>query len=396
MAAKTKARDPYKRQSTRYRGISYRERADGDRTYYVYADGRHLRVEGGEQEALLVQADLRGKIARGLRVSPEATTFAELAEEWFETGSLRWRPSTRNGYRIALDRHLLRRFGRRLLAAITPDDVARFVAERQAEGASGAYIALNLRPLNGVMKLALRRGLIRANPVAALLAEERPKPAKRRRRSWTPEMIGQLLAAARELGARPGNVYDYTPVITVAIYTGMRLGELLGLRWQDVDLKAGLIQVRHQLCRDTRTLVPPKTDAGMRAIPIPGTLVSFLRSYRLASHHSQDERFVFCSKTGTPLEHRNVAQRGFEAAAEHAGLNRLGERKLTTHDLRHAFASVVAHHGFAAVDLAVFMGHSDARVTEQTYIHPYNEAATATRLRTVVGSAMTQHALDSG
>ena len=390
MAARAKARDPYKRRSTRYRGISYRERADGGRTYYVYAEGRHLRVEGGEQEALHVQADLRGKIARGLRVSPDGTTFAELAEEWFETGALRWAPSTQDGYRIALEAHLLPRFGTRTLVAITPDDVARFVAERQAEGASGAYIALNLRPLNGVMKLALRRGLIAGNPVAALLPEERPKPAKRRRRTWTPEMIAQLLAAARELGARPGNVYDYTPIITVAIYTGMRLGELLGLRWQDIDLRAGLIEVRHQLSRETRTLVAPKTEAGLRAIPIPSTLVSLLRSYRLAGRYSQDEHLVFCSKTGTPLEHRNVAQRGFEAAAEYAGLNRPGERKLTTHDLRHAFASVVAHHGFAAVDLAVVMGHNDARVTEQTYIHPYNERATATRLRAVLDAAMSE------
>jgi integrase len=390
MATRETTRDPYTRRSTRYRGISYRERADGGRTYYVYADGRHLRIEGGEQEALLVQADLRGKLARGLRASPDATTFSELAEEWFATGSLRWRPSTRTSYRIALDTHLLPRFGTRTLAAITPDDVARFVAERQAEGASGSYIAANLRPLNGTMKLALRRGLINANPVAALLPEERPKPSKRRRRSWTPEMIGQLLAAARELGARPGNITDYTPIITLAIYTGMRLGELLGLRWQDVDLKAGLIHIRHQLCRDTRTLVPPKSDAGLRTIPIPPSLVSLLRTQRLASRYSRDEHFLFCSKSGSPLEHRNVAQRGFEAAAEHAGLNRAGERRLTTHDLRHAFASVLAHHGFAAVDLAVVMGHNDARVTEHTYIHPYNETATATRLRAVLGAAMSE------
>lgn len=166
MAARAKARDPYKRRSTRYRGISYRERADGGRTYYVYAEGRHHRVEGDEQEALAVQADLRGTIARGLRVRPEATTFAELAEEWFQTGSLRWRPPTGASYRIALDRHLLPRFGRLPLAELTPDLVARVVAERQAEGASGSYMAANLGPLNGTLKLALRRGLIAASPVA--------------------------------------------------------------------------------------------------------------------------------------------------------------------------------------------------------------------------------------
>lgn len=393
MAGRQGKPDPFKRHSTRYRGISYRERADGSRSYYVYAQGRHQLVDGGEREALLVQADLRGKAGRGLRVTPVETTFAELAEEWFSLRSPGWRPSTRNGYRITLDKHLLPRLGQLKLAAVTPDRIARFVAEREQEGASGAYIALNLRPLNGVMKLALRRGLIVANPVTALLPEERPKPVKRKRRTWTPEMIAQLLAAARERGARPGNTYDYTPIITVAVYTGMRIGELLGLRWQDIDLKTATIHVRHQLSRTTRTIGPPKTEAGVRDIPIPQTLVSLLRGYRLAASYSQDEHFVFCSKTGSPLQDRNVARRGFEGAAAAAGLNRPGEIKLTTHDLRHAFASVIAHHGIAAVDLAVFMGHNDARITEAVYIHPYNEAATAARFRSALDTAMSEQAL---
>jgi len=273
--------DPFKRHSTRYRGISYRERADGSRSYYVYAQGRHQLVDGGEREALLVQADLRGKAGRGLRVTPVETTFAELAEEWFSLRSPGWRPSTRGGYRITLDKHLLPRLGQLKLAAITPDRIARLVAEREQEGASGAYIALNLRPLNGVMKLALRRGLIVANPVSALLPEERPKPVKRKRRTWTPEMIARLLAAARERGARPGNVYDYTPIITVAVYTGMRIGELLGLRWQNVDLKTATIHVRHQLSRTTRSL---------RRRPKPAC--ETFRSHRRSSRS--------CAATGSP------------------------------------------------------------------------------------------------
>jgi integrase len=99
---------------------------------------------------------------------------------------------------------------------------------------------------------------------------------------------------------------------------------------------------------------------------------------------------------GTPLDRGNVRKRGFYAAVEAAGLNRPDEPKLTTHDLRHAFASVIAHHGIAAVDLAVFMGHKDARVTEQTYIHPFNELATATKLREVIEAAIGEHIADSG
>jgi integrase len=395
VSAKRGKASPFKRQPTRHRGVSYRERDGGGRTYFVTVGSRHLRVDGGEREALLVQADLRSKQGRGLRVTPVATTFGELAEEWFELGTARWRRSTQTGYRIALSTHLLPAFGHLPLGAITPDMIAGFVARRLGSSASHSYVAGNLRPLNGVFKLALRRGLVSANPMAALLPEERPKPKRRKRRTWTPDDIKRLVDAARELGSRVGQVHDYTPLIVLAIYTGMRVGELLGLRWQDVDLKDGVIRVRHQLCRETRTLIPPKTEAGTRDIPIPASLVGYLRRYRLGSAFSRGEHFLFCSQQGTPLDRGNVRKRGFHAAVELAGLNRPGEPTLTTYDLRHAFASVVSHHGFAGVDLAVFMGHSDSRVTEQVYIHPYNELATAAKLRNVVDAAITEHVTDS-
>lgn len=387
--------DPYKRWPTRYPGISYRERCDGSRTYYVANGSRHLRVDGGEQEALLVQADLRSKRARGLRVTPLPTTFRTVAEAWFTRGCARWRLSTQKGYRTALDKHILPVFGTVPVGTITTDGIATFIAMRIASGAAESYVAANLRPLNGALKLALRDGLITANPMTALLPEERPKPAKRRRRTWTPTMIADLIAATRARGARRGNVYDYTPLLITSIYTGIRPSELLGLRWLELDLTEGAIRVRHQLCRTTKTLVPPKTPAAVRDVPIPDSLIGFLRSYRLASRFSQDEHFVFCSKQGSPLDEQNVNDRGIKPAIEAAGLNRPGEPDLTWYDLRHAYASVVAHHGIAAVDFAVFMGHEDARVTEQTYIHPYNELATAARLREVVGAAISEHIADS-
>jgi hypothetical protein len=173
MAARRSKADPYKRHSTRYRGIVYRERADGSRTYYVYVEWRYERVDGGEREALLVQADLRTKQGRGLRVTAVETTFGELAAEWLEARTPTWRLSTQQGYRTSLDTHLLPVFGKMNLTSITTDDIARFVGQRLASGASDAYVASNLRPLNGVLKLALRRGLIAANPVAAMLTEER-------------------------------------------------------------------------------------------------------------------------------------------------------------------------------------------------------------------------------
>ena len=77
--------DRFKRHKTRHRGITYRLRADGSRVYSVYCKGRYVQVEGGEREALALQAELRGKIARGQQVSPTKVTFAEVAEQWLES-----------------------------------------------------------------------------------------------------------------------------------------------------------------------------------------------------------------------------------------------------------------------------------------------------------------------
>jgi hypothetical protein len=95
--------DPSKRYSTRHRGISYRTRAGGARTYSFYFRGRYLTVEGGQTEALAKQADLRGKAARGERsVTPSRKTFSEVAEVWFAS-KRKLRPWTRKSYRDALD-----------------------------------------------------------------------------------------------------------------------------------------------------------------------------------------------------------------------------------------------------------------------------------------------------
>src|SRR5690348_11542472 len=102
MGRRDTKKDLHKRHRTRYLGISYRERANGDRTYYVARGSNHLKVDGGEQEALLVQAELRSKKARGLRVTPPTTTFRTVAESWYERGCARWERSTRDGYRTAL------------------------------------------------------------------------------------------------------------------------------------------------------------------------------------------------------------------------------------------------------------------------------------------------------
>ena len=135
---------PCPRIPTRHRGISYRPRADGTRAYAVFFKGRYVGVDGGEQEALASQAELRGKTARGEKVvATSRVTFGEAAEQWFAS-KRHLRAWTRRNYRAALDNVLLPRFGRMRLTAITTEHVAGLIRELEREGPSG-------RPLSSSM-----------------------------------------------------------------------------------------------------------------------------------------------------------------------------------------------------------------------------------------------------
>jgi integrase len=377
---------PFKRHKTRHRGITYRVKADGTRTYYVYAAGKHLAVEGGEKEAVAKQAELRGKVARGGVVAPRSVRFAELAEEWFASKD-KLRPWTKSGYRSALDRVLLPRFGKRKIAQITVDDVLRLIHDLERDGLSRSTIYNVLKPISGTFRYAAKKGFVSQSPVALLDDGDKPRHRPHERREWTPEEIRALLAASRELASRPTARFDYSLLLETAVRTGLRLGELLGLQWRDIDFDGALLVVRRQWTR-TGEYSEPKTAKGIRRIPLAPALVKRLAAHKLASRYSGDEDPVFASAKGKPLSHRNVAQRGFQPAAIEAGLVSADQPRLTFHDLRHAFASIMIERGVSSTVLANLMGHTTSSTTERIYIHLFNRQRSDERVRAAMEEAM--------
>ena len=271
-------------------------------------------------------------------------------------------------------------------AQITADQIAHFVREQEDQGLSGARIKNLLKPLNGALNLAARRGLIGRNPYDLLTPDERPHSTLREHHVWSPDEIKRLLTAAKAQATEPFAKYDYSLLLTVAIYTGVRISELLALRWCDLDLKDGSLHVRCQLSRKGE-LVEPKTAKAVRHVPLAPSLVRLLTKHKLASGYSKDTDFVFPSRNGTALNARNVVTRGFEPAREVAGLAGL-EPKITFHDLRHAFASIMIERGTTSVDLAEIMGHRDSRTTESIYIHLFNRQRMEAKVRAAMQSAM--------
>jgi integrase len=185
-----------------------------------------------------------------------------------------------------------------------------------------------------------------------------------------------LLDASAFLSRQPGSQYNYEPILRLAIFTGLRLGELLGLQWQDLDFDARELHVRRQWTR-ARELDTPKTEAALRRIPLSDDLVAFLREHhKRALAEGRAGSFVFISRIGGPLSHRNVQRRAFEPAAALAEID-----GVSFHSLRHAFASRMISRGISATVLARLMGHESSVITERRYVHLFDAQRTDDAVR---------------
>ena len=259
---------------------------------------------------------------------------------------------------------LLPRLGRRRIAAIETDDVARLVRELKAAGYSD-YTARNvLTVLGRIMGHAVRRGMIPANPVAGLERGERPRTEEREMRLLTTEEIGRLLDACEPA---------YLPPIATALFTGVRQDELLGLTWADVDLTAGTIRVRMALDRKGQR-GPAKTEQARREVAIMPAVGRILAAHKLRSPYSRPSDFVFTTSTGGPLDYRNLTKRGLDRAMTRAGLDGEGLPRLRWHDLRHSYASMLVSQGHDVVFVSAQLGHARSSITLDVYSHLFDPA----------------------
>jgi integrase len=314
-------RDPQKRYPTRHRGITYRVRANGSRLYSIFHQGRYVKAGATLEEALTKQAQLRQ--ARGQAPSLRPKSFEEIAEAWLASKT-RINETTRQDYRDALDRLLIPRFGKRRIQEISADEIAELIRERELEGRSASTIRNTvLKPLSGIFKYAIRKGLVMISPASLLTDDERPaaSPDREPMHGWSDEQIAAATAAAEELD-RDLEV-AYAPLIRLLFETGLRLGEATGLQWQDVDLPNKVIHVRRQFTKSGKLVERTKTSAGRRTVPITDAYADTLSAHHAAEAfrgYAAPHHPVFAGKRGTPINHSNFRKRGWYPALEKAGL----------------------------------------------------------------------------
>lgn len=354
------------------RGIYSRGLADGETDWGYYSRGAKNVVRAGRsrQEALDAQARDRLRHSAGLQPVNTRLRMRDLVEEMREAKRSRLKASSFAGLEYALDKIILPEFGHLKPAQVTADRIGRYVRELENR-LKPRSVSRYLSPMNELLNRAVQHACVPTNIWTTLTSDQRPMPTvEADRHEWSIADLDAILDAARKLDERPASRQKYQALIATIVFTGARIGEVLALRWQDVDLLAETISIRHSRDRNG-DLTTPKTRAGIRTIPIPEPLLHVLVTHK--PENATDDLWVFPARHGEgPVNYKNFRERGFAEALKLAGL---ANRGITIHALRHAAASLLIDSGIPDVAVAAQLGHANANVTRAIYAHKFGNTA---------------------
>ncbi len=352
------------------------KRANGEGTIRQRADGRWEgrycvpKGSGVERRAVYgkTRAEAREKLRaalaardRGLVPVPARETVGTYLQTWLVGAQPSLRPRTFQGYESVIRTQLAPRLGRVPLARLRPADVQRMEAEMLAEGLSPKTV----RNVHGVLDRAVQWRQLAANPADGV---DLPQRQPREMAALTPEQARAVLAAAQE--------DDLAALWTLMLTAGLRQGELLALRWRDIDLDAGRLAVVASSVRITkraRELLgvtsaeplrgDPKTARGRRVVELSGVAAEALHRHRRAATMVSVDGRVFTRPDGRVLSVKTVWARWRRL------LERAGVPHVRPHDARHTTATLLLGSGVHPKLVAEMLGHATVAITLDLYSH---------------------------
>ncbi len=277
--------------------------------------------------------------------------FEHFGRRWFEENRVAWKPSVAEEFLGTLTKHLIPRFAGRAVTAITTSDVKRLrAALAQLPGRKGQPLsAKRINNICVVLRLILREAAETfgaANPFATV----KPLPVpKADIAPFTFEEMDRFLTGVRR------DFYNY---YVVRFLTGLRTGEVDGLGWEHIDWVHRKLRVRRTLYR--RRLGPPKTESSVRDIDLLPPVLEVLRAQQAVT--GQRSAFVFCTRTGSPLDHTRVTKRVW-----YPTLDRLGLARRTPYQTRHTAATLWLASGENPEWIARQLGHASTAMLFQRY-----------------------------
>ena len=343
-------------------------------------------VHGTKKDAQVELAKFVTEVQNGLVVDGKSLKFSEFTEIWKrDYGSKELAPSTYKRYCRMLETRLLPYFGHFYINKIRPTDIMKFydllekdtqlIRKKGNNGTktkkplSGKTILEHHRLLRAMLHKAVYWQLIVSNPAERVQA---PKARKPKRRSYDDEQTKILLENLEQLSIEDTK---YKVAIILTVFTGVRLGELMGLEWQDIDFKNGIISINRssQYLSDMGVFTKtPKTESSIREIAIPEFIISLLEEYKLWYEEQKsiyDELWtnsdrLFVQADGKPMHPSTISKWFVKYVAQ------IGLPVINFHGLRHTNASLLVAQNIDIAIISARLGHAQISTTLNFYVHP--------------------------
>jgi integrase len=340
------------------------KRKDGLWAAQVTIQGRHVsKYFKTQREARDWVTETRLQIDGGLTLTGAQVGLDTYLREWLEAHKLRVRPKTAFQYNQILEQHIIPTLGRLKLKDLRPEHIQNLYSLKIKAGISERTVLMIHAVIHRALEQAMKLGLVGRNAADAVT---RPRFKRKEMKTLNDSQVRSFLSLLT--GTRNDAFF------WVAISTGLRQGELLGLKWADLDWRNRSIHVQRQVQRLAQGglgFSEPKSDAGNRSVVLGKAVMEKLRAHiaiqdmekSFAGKSWQEFDLIFPSTKGTPLDHRNIF-RTFKDLLKQAGLP-----DIRFHDLRHTAATLMFKQGVHPKVVQERLGHSDIALTLNTYSH---------------------------
>jgi integrase len=284
---------------------------------------------------------------------PQATmTLTDFVRvEWRPNAELALKKSSVRYYGFQLDRYISPALGSSSLCDLSRAQIEACLSNLRQKGHAAATLRGVRAALSTVLRTAVEQGYLEKNPAHGIRIRE--TNAKPPRRFYSPVQVRQLLTELAE---------PCRTVVLLAVLSGMRIGEILALRWKRVDMLHGTIEIAETF--SDGQFGSPKTRSSNRVIPMSSTLRNVLKAYRVSAGLTAPDDLVLCTPKGTPLNSKNLYNRALAPACD-----RIKQPRVSWHSFRHTHATQLAESGESLKTAQALLGHSDLETTLNTYMH---------------------------
>lgn len=351
---------------------------DGRRSYL------NKTIKGSKKDAQRYLSETLSAISRGTYVQPSRLTLSDYLDKWLSASKARVRPATLTSYTFLAENYIKPHIGSMRISDVRSLNVQTLYAKLQDELKLGPRsVRYTHSVLSGALKQAVKWNMLAVNPANGVTL---PRQERRDMQAFNREQAQAFLAACER---------DTCGVaLALALSTGCRPSEYLGLQWQDVDLERGQVTINHSLVwgkGEGWTLTEPKTSRSRRSIPLPASMIRLLVDHRRRQNEArlkagkdyENHGFVFAMPHGAPVRLRYLDRYHFKPTLKRAELT----PTMRVYDLRHSSATLLLAAGENVKVISERLGHASVTLTLDVYSHvlPGQQEAASAKLERLFG-----------